>query len=74
MICSYCGETCVPRPDTTLTCSPETCLRVMNPDDEMNAQTALHQDLITIDGGQVRIRLYFALSGSYGLQSVVWMR
>jgi hypothetical protein len=49
-MCYSCGETCVPPQDTTLTCSPETYLRVMNPDDEMNAQTALQQGRITIDG------------------------
>jgi SCP-2 sterol transfer family len=45
-----CEGACEPPPDVTITCSPETYLHVMNREDEMNAETALHQGLIDIDG------------------------
>jgi hypothetical protein len=47
-----CEGPCDPPPDATLTCSPETYLRVMNREDDMNAETARLQGLIRVTGDE----------------------
>jgi hypothetical protein len=50
--CIRCAEVCDPPPDATLTCSPETYLRVLRREGGWNAETARLQGLITITGDE----------------------
>jgi hypothetical protein len=45
-----CNGTCDPPPDATVTCSPETYLRILRHEGGLTAEAALYQGLIEIGG------------------------
>ena len=68
-MCSYCGETGDPPPDATLTCSPETYLRVVRQEGGLDAESAIQEGLITIDGDR---RIPLAILGRSSSRERWW--